>query len=147
MVVSALLAVIQFPLLNICKSSGVPNIFKQIANSFFSIAAGFGTVYSFRGIWYLLDAYYITGKNLGVEKEEILEQLHASVGLLTLHTSRQLLGQLADRTWVRSSWSVRPRGGVLPPSGGGKRWIGAHPVFVPQLPPLESLYTTQPHTS
>lgn len=65
---SAILAVIQFPLLAICKSSEVPSIFKLIANSLFSIVAGFGTVYSFRGIWYLLDAYYITGKNFDIER-------------------------------------------------------------------------------
>merc|ERR1719264_228817 len=41
-VVSAILAVIQFPLLAICKSSEVPSIFKLIANSLFSIVAGFG---------------------------------------------------------------------------------------------------------
>ena len=64
MVVSAILTAIQFPLMDACKSSEFPRLFKLIANSLFSIVAGFGTVYSFRGIWYLLDAYYITGKNV-----------------------------------------------------------------------------------
>ena len=63
MAVSAILAVAQFSLLDFCKSSKVPTVFKVIAKGFFSIAAGFATVYSFRGIWYLLDAYYITGKS------------------------------------------------------------------------------------
>ena len=69
MVVSAILTVIQFPLLDFCKSSEVPSLFKLIAKSLFSIVAGFATVYSFRGIWYLLDAYYIPGKNFDGVKE------------------------------------------------------------------------------
>ena len=63
MAVSAILTFAQFSLLDFCKSSKVPTAFKVIAKSLFSIVAGFATVYSFRGIWYLLDAYYITGKN------------------------------------------------------------------------------------
>ena len=68
-VVSAILTVIQFPLLDFCKSSEVPSLFKLIAKSLFSIVAGFATVYSFRGIWYLLDAYYIPGKSFDGVKE------------------------------------------------------------------------------
>ena len=65
---SAILALVQFPLMSFCKFAKVPSIFKLIAKGSFSTIGGFATVYSFRGIWYLLDAYYITGKNLNKQQ-------------------------------------------------------------------------------
>ena len=51
------------------KFAAVPSIFKLFAKGAFSTIGGFATVYSFRGIWYLLDAYYIPGKNFDGVKE------------------------------------------------------------------------------
>ena len=59
--VSVLLTVIQLPLLRMSRSTEVPSIAKFIANGTFSIVGCYATLESFRGVWYLMDAYYLTG--------------------------------------------------------------------------------------
>ena len=59
--VSVLLTGIQLPLLRLSRSAEAPFIAKFIANGTFALVGCYATLESFRGVWYLMDAYYMTG--------------------------------------------------------------------------------------
>ena len=43
------------------RSTKVPFVAKFVANGAFSLVGCYATLESFRGVWYLMDAYYMTG--------------------------------------------------------------------------------------
>lgn len=59
--VSVILTVLQLPLLRMSRSTKVPFVAKFVANGAFSLVGCYATLESFRGVWYLMDAYYMTG--------------------------------------------------------------------------------------
>ena len=59
---SILLTAVQLPLLRISRSSELPFVAKFVANGAFSLVGLYATLESFRGVWYLMDAFYMTGK-------------------------------------------------------------------------------------
>ena len=61
-VLSILLTAVQMPLLRISRSSELPFVAKFVANGVFSLVGLYATLESFRGVWYLMDAFYMTGK-------------------------------------------------------------------------------------
>lgn len=58
--VSVILTVLQLPLLRMSRSTKVPFVAKFVANGAFSLVGCYATLESFRGVWYLMDAYYMT---------------------------------------------------------------------------------------
>ena len=56
-----LLTAIQLPLLRMSRSAEAPFIVKFVANGTFALVGCYATLESFRGVWYLMDAYYMTG--------------------------------------------------------------------------------------
>ena len=56
-----IMMLIQFPLMLVFNSGTVFKPIKFVLKFLFNVLGLFGTISSFRGVWYLLDEYYMTG--------------------------------------------------------------------------------------
>ena len=63
--------VLQFPMLLLYKTDRVGPFPKLLGNAFYCCIGGFSTVCSYRGVWLLLDVYFMPGKTYGNLKGEI----------------------------------------------------------------------------